>query len=354
MIYKDIINVINEVVNRSDTLVLRKSNVSAWEGTQKKIKLLPTQYLSENINYQELYYKEKMPFYEDISVILIKGGVAVGIWPLCLFIDNDDNMRIGTFSSSIVQPLLMDDYYCKPKTLRAIWHGCLEFIQECMRCLDIKECNFQQLITGSVDVWHKKLMECNISVKTVKHKLYRDLQMDDKEALKCLHRTTMQDIKAGKQLYDAEIITKHSTDISDKFDHFRRYHIQVAGRETRSIATWKIQEDNLLKSNDFLVMLYNKDTKELVGASLFVVANEVATYAVAAYDRGRFNTSVGHVAQDTAINHLKTIGIKWYEIGERLYANDLGADLKNLNIGLFKEKFATHMFCMMEVTFKGM
>ena len=73
-------------------------------------------------------------------------------------------------------------------------------------------------------------------------------------------------------------------------------------------------------------------------------------YAVAAYDRTLFNKPLGHVVQQAAIEHMKTLGLKWYKLGDRLYANNsISPSKKEIDISIFKEGFSTNMMPRFEL-----
>ena len=119
-------------------------------------------------------------------------------------------------------------------------------------------------------------------------------------------------------------------------------HLEVAGRETRSIETWKIQKDQIRKKEAFLVTV--RDQKKLIGAGFFNYSRDMGIYSVGAYKRDMFDKPIGHAVQMAAIQKLKNLGCKIYYLG--LMANKFNREeisKKELSISYFKEGFASYV-----------
>ena len=145
------------------------------------------------------------------------------------------------------------------------------------------------------------------------------------------------------------IFLEGSAGLEAAFEEFHKMHCEVAGRETRSQATWDeelkiIRESAPEKGRSFMVFIRDKATKQLAGSALFDTTPQTGTYCVAAYDRSRFSKPVGHIVQAVAMEHMRSLGVRWYEIGDRDYPADPGAYEKLIDIGHYKEGFATHFF----------
>lgn len=85
----------------------------------------------------------------------------------------------------------------------------------------------------------------------------------------------------------------------------------------------------------------------MVGAGLFELTHYAGVYSVAAYNRDLFDLPLGHVVQVAAIEYMQKLGLSWYSIGRRWYPVDIPMPTdKEINIGVFTEGFATHIFPM--------
>lgn len=134
-------------------------------------------------------------------------------------------------------------------------------------------------------------------------------------------------------IVDAQSIT------NSHIEDFRRLHIQAAGRETRSVQTWKIQHKQVLANEAFLILGYTN--QELVTAAFFIYNHRCCLYGVSASNRSLFDKPMSHSILWTAILHAKKLGCQYFEMGERLYPKQ-GEPLptsKELGISKFKRGF---------------
>ena len=100
----------------------------------------------------------------------------------------------------------------------------------------------------------------------------------------------------------------------------------------------------LLAGKAFLVIIRDLSDERLVGGAFFQHSKHESLYSVAAYDRALNSKPLGHIAQQLAIEYMKSIGIVWYKIGERVYSQlSENASSKELDISSFKEGFASNM-----------
>lgn len=180
----------------------------------------------------------------------------------------------------------------------------------------------------------------------ITNECFVDLSLREDEILSKMRRTNKYSIQKGMQLWKSEIISKQSgqSKIEECFNKFHNLHVEVAGRETRSKKTWEIQYEAVLRTNDFVVLLYDME-QNLIGASLFSTTCSMGNYSVAAYKRELFDKPVGHASQWIAIKHMKELNMKWYYLGTRAYWGDWNKpNEKEISIGHFKEGFATNIY----------
>jgi hypothetical protein len=126
----------------------------------------------------------------------------------------------------------------------------------------------------------------------------------------------------------------------NKMKLFRELHIREAGKETRSVDSWRQQFNMVKEGNAFVVFGSNED--ELVSAGLFMHSKTNCYYGVSASRRDLFEKPMFHSLMWTAILHAKKLGFKWFEVGEQLYPNyphENPPTKKELNISKFKAGF---------------
>lgn len=109
-------------------------------------------------------------------------------------------------------------------------------------------------------------------------------------------------------------IGTHSAPTAETWQEFHDLHVRVAGRETRSAASWQAQF-NAFSSRNAILTTVRDDAGEMIGAAFFFVSRDEAAYAVAAYRRDLFDQPIGHGAQAAAIRAFKQMKIPWYWLG---------------------------------------
>ena len=88
----------------------------------------------------------------------------------------------------------------------------------------------------------------------------------------------------------------------------------------------------------------------MVGGGFFDHTAFEGRYAVGVYDRGLFEKPLGHVVQQLAIEKMKSLGLKWYKLGDRSYSvGEEGVTQKEIDISKFKEGFCTNMIPRFEL-----
>lgn len=326
---------------------LASEKSSDWRAVISECKNLPIYYKLNFIRYQTEYFSNAYEKFVDISSVIYRGGKAVGVWPLCIF-KKEGLWQIGSLGGSLLPPKLSGHF--KAETERKIYEKCLSSLYAIAKLLKIQYLDFSELIMeNGVSSWCKKLMEHGCVVNRVSHHLFSDLSLSQDELQKRMRRTNKHSVEKGGGMFDIEICDESSEDIGKKFSEFHSMHVYVSGRETRSQITWNIQQEGVKSGNNvdgysFAVFIRDKITKELAGAALFDTTHDYGLYCVGAYDRSRFSFPVSHVIQAVAMQKMRSLGVKWYELGERPYITDIDSSEKTVNIGLYKEGFATNTY----------
>ena len=305
---------------------------------------VPLQYKPGFLKYQEAYFKDVYEGFEDISMVLYRGGRPVGIWPVSIYL-KDGKIRFCTAESALLGPLF--PFLPKAEGQRSVIGNCLGAL---LGIPETDELLCAETVTeqgGSQ--WIRVLMEYGGKAQPPKWEVFTDLNLTREEIQARIRRTNKYSIAKGQEEYDIELYDENSQNLDEAFEEFHKMHSEVAGRETRNQATWDaqldiIRESSAEKGRSFLVFIRDKATRQLAGSALFDTTPQTATYCVAAYDRARFSKPVGHIVQAVAMEHMREKGIRWYEIGERNYPTDPGAYEKLVDIGHYKEGFATHFW----------
>ena len=308
-----------------------------------------TTYVSWNykpsvLRYQEAYFKAAFEECMDMSVVLYRGGRAVGIWPMMIF-RKDGKLTYGTAGEPLRRPMF--PFLEKAEGRRAVIENALDALAGIPEVESFLCC--ETVMDSGGSQWVRKLMERGGTALPPVWQVFADLSLSNEEIHARIRRTNKYSIAKGQGDYDIRIYDETSPDLDEAFEAFHRMHSEVAGRETRPQSTWDIQKEIIRESCpekgwSFLVFIRDRQTGQLAGSALFNTTPQSGFYCVAAYDRSRFAKPVGHIVQAVAMERMREKGVRWYEIGERIYPTDPGVYEKLLAIGHYKEGFATHFF----------
>lgn len=312
-------------------------------------KYVPLTYKPSFIEYQAAYFSDVYDEYRDISLVLYRGGKRVGIWPLCLY-KKEEKIYFGSLGGYIAEPLFVD--LPKAEAQRNVIQKILKVLVTIIESSkDFNDVLLSQIMImdDGLNQWQRKWMEEGATCRKVTWQAFADLSLGWDEIQSKMRRTNKYSVAKGQEDYDIEIYDSDTDALSNVFREFHEMHRRISGRETRSARTWELQEKSIRDNNeqvgfDFVIFIRDKVTKELAGSALFATTPRTGLYCVAAYDRERFSRPVGHIVQVVAMDYMKNKGIRWYEIGERTYPGDEGSNQKLINIGSYKEGFATHIY----------
>ncbi|MFH0804178.1 MAG: hypothetical protein V1896_01075 [Candidatus Zambryskibacteria bacterium] len=131
----------------------------------------------------------------------------------------------------------------------------------------------------------------------------------------------------------------------EKMEAFRKLHIEVAGRETRSKKTWQYQLEMIKNKETFAIFGYLGE--ELVTAALFEYSSKYCFYGVSASKRELFDKPMSHALIWTAILYAKKIGCIFFETGKQFFPyhkQSIKISNKDFGISTFKRGFGGEIF----------
>lgn len=142
-------------------------------------------------------------------------------------------------------------------------------------------------------------------------------------------------INKGRAEMIFKAITKDNAD-EKAFRDFETFHLQVAGRKTRSSESWNIQFEMIQKGVAELLMGY-LEPHGLVSSALFTDYGPVTSYAVAVYNRDLFEKPLAHANVYEGMLRAKGRGQRTFNLG--VIPQEGEASEKEVNIGKFKKGF---------------
>ena len=165
-----------------------------------------------------------------------------------------------------------------------------------------------------------------------------DLSKSDEQLHQSLRKSYQSLINWGQKNLKIVILDRKNVQ-SDDIELFRRLHIDVAGRETRTRRTWEIQYEMVKNGEAFAVI--GEYENNLVTAALFQHSPKYCYYGVSASKRELFDKPISHAGIWNAVLHAKKTGCHFFEMGEQLfpYQGQIAPTEKELGISTFKKGF---------------
>lgn len=191
----------------------------------------------------------------------------------------------------------------------------------------------------SIHPWVEMALDSQIPVEIVQN-CNLQLEQTVEQIETCFGSSTRKNIRTGIQDFDIQIFT--GLEAESVWTEFKNLHLRVAGKATRSDRTWELQLNSILSGNGCLVMAKPKSENEFISGILVQYNQYEAYYSVAATIREYFDVGINHAMQWRIIEHLKSLSIIRYQIGQKVYPSLFGnPSLKEINIGRFKRQFVS-------------
>ena len=129
----------------------------------------------------------------------------------------------------------------------------------------------------------------------------------------------------------------HRNTKPETVEEFRQLHIGVAGKETRSPETWRLQFRQIAEDQAF--MITGRLNGQLVTAALFLHSQSYCFYGVSASIREMFDKPLSHAILWRSILEAKRRGCRVYEMGDLAHLYPQGYSDKEKSIAVFKRGF---------------
>ncbi len=168
---------------------------------------------------------------------------------------------------------------------------------------------------------------------------YCDLSLDDEALFSDMRSHHRRQVRKGQALLRLETVDQQNPN-KTQFDLFRELHAEVAGRVTRSAASWDASFDLVASGNGALQLAYIDDL--LVGGTLALDAGETSYYASGAYRRDYFDKPISHHPLYSCFALARSRGRKWFDVGD-LRGEGAALNTKENHIAEFKAGFTSYM-----------
>lgn len=325
--------------------VMRADDPDAWDQVWQALPYQGCAYAASMIDYQHSYFRGAGWTLQDLSLVLLADGKPCGIWPLMLG-GPVDSAHLSSSGTSILAPALVNGL--SPRSVKKIYTSAIEFLrgffpEKGLTNPMVEQSAMPGLVSEGVTEWHQRLIAAG-AVVAVRHDLYADLRPALPDIRARFRKSFRPLCNVGLRTWNHLVIDQ--TNLNESvWTEFKELHRVVAGRVTRSDETWAKQLQMISANKAFFVSVRDPVDQRLVGGAFFQCTRDEGIYAVSAYDRLLFDKPLGHAVQQIAIETMKSKGLSWYRIGERLYPQDQPKPTdKEVHISEFKQGFASHLF----------
>jgi FemAB family protein len=273
----------------------------------------------------------------NLSFVIFENTKPIAVFPLFVY-ENDQGWIISSNGQSLIEPLHTSSSGNKKKNRIEI--TLKKVIFALVNKLQVTTIRVSSLTPNSLSSWYL-LWVSDASKVSVTHHLLVDLLSSLKDIKLKFRKSFKPLISKSEREWNISV----NENVTGKvFEEFRLLHLEVSGRQTRSLDSWLIQQKQVEFNEAFLVEIRDADMK-MVGAGLFTYTKDIGQYSVGVYKRELFDKPLGHGVQAKAIEHLKSKGCKWYEIGQKqCVLDEIMPTEKELSISHFKKGFASDIF----------
>jgi hypothetical protein len=277
------------------------------------------QYTDSSLSYYSEYYNNE---YLNFSIVVFNRE-DVPILGLYAFSKSEIFTHFGS-PVQIIDPgiLLVTEKYDAYKTL-------LSKLNEV-----IKQNNCSELIFYENDFLIAEYFK-NIRQISTDYISYVNLDLTETEIKSNLRKRYKTFVNWGEKNLSIELMDCTNPDY-DKFISFRNFHIETAGRQTRSDRSWDIQFEAIKNNDAYLVMGYYQE--KLVSGTLNMHGIKSVYYGVGVNDRMLMeqNVPISHQVMFYAILEAKKKGMKEFIVG---MVNNEEKSEKEISIFKYKAGF---------------
>ena len=304
---------------------------------------------SPDPNYSTLgieYYREycNTLSFKDLSFIIMERGV-----PVLAFVASSHEITVGTIEvAAFGQP----SFYVEALPHRASGKAVRKILKKIIQQYidNIKNGNFRYLdyLQGNnLSQMSRYLLGQGASVTPLFGQII-DLTQHVSQLRKEVRKSYKSLINWGLNNLGIRIFDASNASSSALWD-FRRLHIAVAGRETRSEESWNVQFRMIQNGNAFLVLGTMKDSLET--GAFFSLNKQSCYYGVSASNRDLFAKPISHAVIWTAMLYAKEQGCTNFIMGQQHYPGDVNhkPSQKELGISTFKRGFGGETKVSMEI-----
>ncbi len=292
--------------------------------------IIPYRYSRNFREYNSMYNLGIDSQISNFDLYVLVDDIIVGFVPLTLELNSGElscdgeNFLFPIFARDLVKDLKL--------VILSIY---ITSLRQILMCTSGRRVGFQEYQMSLPKEIGGKLVEdgCHVSQREV---YVKNCQGSLGDLWKTIRKSYKPLINRGLQTLEHGIVTGRSA--LNYFDEFRKLHLLVSGRVTRSSSTWELQREEVRQGSSFLS--YVNYSGVLAGAALISHNEFDALYAVGVYRRDLKHLNLGHLAQWIGIKNLNELGVRSYRLGTLNTIGAIAPTEKEMSIARFKRGFS--------------
>lgn len=320
----------------------RSADPAPWSEVISNCNYVPNAYSCASIEYQLAYHSAQGGHWKDFSLVIYWDQSPVAVWPFTLS-QTSTTPALSSQGLLLVPPLIRDGLPRSSK--KSLTKLCMDFAQRVARTLALPSFDSCEVFFDNLGLsdWHLEGMTRGATCR-VQHELFLRTSDSWDQILKNYKKRLRYTMNQAAQLWRSFILDDTATEFDSAWNNFKRLHIHLSGRQTRSDDSW-ISQLNAIKNRDAFLIYLLDDKDTMIGGGYFALTRTEGLYAVGVYDRTLFDRPVGYLVQYAAINEMIRRGIRWYKLGTLPFETDNPTPTeKEVSIGAFKKHFSSHAF----------
>ncbi len=277
-------------------------------------------YLSSSFDYYSEYHEGR---YKDLVFFVFHGNVPVlSFWGL----SGDRDLGYFHMPAEVIaagEPAAVLD-----KAYKLL----LTELERLIKTENVKEMKFT-FDPYLVSAYFKDL------TTVTRHDCIVNLELEEEQIRSNIRKSYKSLVNWGQRELQTHVMNSGNADPA-LYAQVREFHFHVAGRKTRSDASWQKHYEAILAGEGYLVIAHYKG--QMASAAIVLHGKEEAFYGVGINDRKLMEEHpVSHYPLLAAILHAKSIGLKRFNMNE---IDPQGTDEKVDNIAVFKKGFSKTVF----------
>ena len=289
---------------------------------------LVSSYTKKSIDLFSAYYAEYFgTSYQPLDVAIDCDGLIIG-FVQCSRVDG----RLSLPNDGVIITFFSDEHYNNKKLISCLVETLCNFARE-NGCHEI--CFQDQFINNGLSVFGEYLLNARFSHKQVFAMTINLINFSPEKYKAGIRKSYKSLINWGSKNLGILRVNRESGDFS-LLEQFMNFHIKIAGRQTRSNESWKLQYDMAKAGVGEMTLAYLDE--KLVAASFFADYVNTTHYFTGVYERELFDHGLSHymvydgICQSAARGNSKKLTLEYFDTYE--------SDPKMCNIQFFKKGFA--------------